>query len=145
MWLYREETETPASSSSVDSLLPLLTLSYADSPHTTTSIACCGHFSVCEPCHRWHNNILFWAICKKTEGQVALNRAFSFPPLPETTIKKMSDGLCIVGSMFGEWCAICVLTVNDCSDETVTAVIVWHFTLCLSGSAEGQQGIYGFP
>lgn len=45
----------------------------------------------------------------------------------------MSDALCIAGSLFGEWCALCVLTVNDTSDDTtVTVVIIWGSIYSLS-------------
>lgn len=92
---------TPASSPSLDSLQLQLLIHelYTDSPQTAAAIAC-GHF-ICKPsdssstCFMWGNNAAIW---KKTEAQESLKLCFS----PDTNIK-MSDALCVVGSIFGEW------------------------------------------
>lgn len=87
------------------------------------------------------SNILFMglitAIWKRTEGQEALNSSHSFPPLQETSTKKMSDAICIAGSLFGECCAICVLKVyynRDCMKVNECALLMFikslSFRIC---------------
>lgn len=131
---------------SVDSLLLLLLLltqSHADIIHATTVPVWTSSVSEIPPTSGIQRLVYGCdntAIWKRTEGPVALN--LSFPALPETNITKMSGALCIVGSLFGEWCApICVLIVNDRSNGTIVTVIIIWLYLTLSGSAEGQPGI----
>ncbi|XP_022617693.1 TYRO protein tyrosine kinase-binding protein [Seriola dumerili] len=72
------------------------------------------------------------AIWKKIRRTVAISLSLTFPPRPETNIQKMSDALCIVGSLFGsadgqQECGSCYL-INM---ESVIAIIASDIILTI--------------